>query len=297
MVLLLGLSSCRRGPSEPQQAQPGPPTPPDLSQCTRIEIRYPPSLLERRFGGSRRQGVLDSAELAHVRSLDPIVVEDTDRIATLAAKVSTGWFYYNTSGGIPGVGTVANVACYRGREQVASFAVKQGLFVVVGGSTWFQYTGGRFNFLRTMTDLWPLVLRGDCAENLGYLMEYWSPRVAAAPKRPAEHEWSIWCDVTLHNVLLRSLGSTEYPSLFLLRFQCPAAGEGKCHYAANPNCGLDSPADTVFLFETKAGWNQHGGAELFTFDHHDPKGGCVLLNDGTVKFLRTREELQQLRWK
>jgi predicted enzyme involved in methoxymalonyl-ACP biosynthesis len=30
---------------------------------------------------------------------------------------------------------------------------------------------------------------------------------------------------------------------------------------------------------------------------HDPKGGCALLNDGTVKFIRTKEELQQLRWK
>ena len=103
--------------------------------------------------------------------------------------------------------------------------------------------------------------------------------------------------MTLHRVLLRSPGAPEYVRLFLRRFQCPAAGEGKCHYAANPNCILDSPADTVFLFETKAGWNQHGGAELFTFDHHDPKGGCVLLNDGTAKFIRTREELQQLRWK
>ena len=53
----------------------------------------------------------------------------------------------------------------------------------------------------------------------------------------------------------------------------------------------------VLLFETKAGWNQHGGPELFTFDNHEPKGGCVLLNDGTVKFIRTEEELQKLRWK
>jgi hypothetical protein len=35
---------------------------------------------------------------------------------------------------------------------------------------------------------------------------------------------------------------------------------------------------------------------LFTFDHHDPKGGCVLLHDGTVKFIRTEEELHALRW-
>ena len=32
---------------------------------------------------------------------------------------------------------------------------------------------------------------------------------------------------------------------------------------------------------------QHGGPELFTFDNHNPKGGCVLFNDGTIKFIRT----------
>jgi hypothetical protein len=53
----------------------------------------------------------------------------------------------------------------------------------------------------------------------------------------------------------------------------------------------------VFLFESKPGWNQHGGPELFTFDNHDPRGGCVLLKDGTVRFIRTEEELHALRWK
>jgi hypothetical protein len=66
-------------------------------------------------------------------------------------------------------------------------------------------------------------------------------------------------------------------------------------------------------------------AELFTFNNHDSRGGCprfregetvpvytgILLNvenpalvslwlirrNGTVKFIRTEEELQQLRWK
>jgi len=40
-----------------------------------------------------------------------------------------------------------------------------------------------------------------------------------------------------------------------------------------------------------------GGPELFTFDNHEPRGGYVLLNDGTVKFIRTQEELNSLRWK
>jgi hypothetical protein len=68
-------------------------------------------------------------------------------------------------------------------------------------------------------------------------------------------------------------------------------------YAMNSNCREGSPDDMVFLFESQPGWNQHGGPELFTFDNHDPKGGCVLLNDGTVKFIRTKEELYQLQWK
>jgi hypothetical protein len=80
-------------------------------------------------------------------------------------------------------------------------------------------------------------------------------------------------------------------------FQCPSAGRGRCNYALNPNCKSYSSGDVVFLFEAKAGWNQHVGRELFTFDNHDPKGGCVLLKNGTVKFIRTQEEFQQLRWK
>ena len=68
-------------------------------------------------------------------------------------------------------------------------------------------------------------------------------------------------------------------------------------YAMNPDCEPNSPPDTVLLLEAEPSWNRHGGPALFTFDNHDPKGGLVLLNDGTVKFIRTEEELTQLRWK
>jgi hypothetical protein len=80
-------------------------------------------------------------------------------------------------------------------------------------------------------------------------------------------------------------------------FKCPSTGEGKCHYGMNSDCTYDSPGDLVLLFEARAGWNQHGGPELFAFDNHDPRGGCVLLNDGTVRFVRTPAELRELRWK
>ena len=104
-----------------------------------------------------------------------------------------------------------------------------------------------------------------------------------------------WCDA-LEWAWVGS-GKGEWHDRKMKTHVCPAIGEGRSTYAMNPNCKYDSAADMVLLFETKAGWNQHGGPELFTFDNHDPKGGCVLLNDGTVKFIRTKEELQQLRWK
>ena len=64
---------------------------------------------------------------------------------------------------------------------------------------------------------------------------------------------------------------------------------------ASENVGawaIVAPYAPVLLW---ASWRK--GRELFAFDNHDPRGGCVLLNDGTVKFIRTEEELHALRWR
>jgi hypothetical protein len=50
------------------------------------------------------------------------------------------------------------------------------------------------------------------------------------------------------------------------------------------------------LFETHAGWNQHGGPELMAFDHHEPNGCNVLLNRGKIKFI-TPDHVADLKWK
>jgi hypothetical protein len=110
---------------------------------------------------------------------------------------------------------------------------------------------------------------------------------------PAPLSW--WCDAMEWAFAGSAKG--KWHDSKMKTHVCPGVGEGRSTYAMNPNCKPDSPSDMVLLFETRGGWNQHGGPELFTFDNHDPKGGCVLLNDGTVKFIRTTEELQQLRWK
>ncbi len=75
-----------------------------------------------------------------------------------------------------------------------------------------------------------------------------------------------------------------------------AGDKGPCHYAINPNCEPNSPGDMVLLFETKAGWNQQGGPEMLTTENHKDKGSNILFNDGTMKFIRTKE-LETLKWK
>ena len=148
--------------------------------------------------------------------------------------------------------------------------------------------------------------------------------------RPRPHvDPNHWCDTivdgyrrkwTIRGESDANKKERTYPDAYVAKvFTCPsvhaASGENDAYsqsdktdssdqppntwtsdYAMNPNCRADSPEDMVFLFESKPGWNQHGGPELFTFDNRDPKGGLVLLNDGTPKFVRTEEELQQLRW-
>jgi hypothetical protein len=79
-----------------------------------------------------------------------------------------------------------------------------------------------------------------------------------------------WCDA-----LLEALPNTPEKL-----FQCPGGGGGRCHYAMNPNAEPNSPNNTVLLFETRAGWNQSGGPELWTFENHRGKG-CSVVFVGT----------------
>ena len=78
-------------------------------------------------------------------------------------------------------------------------------------------------------------------------------------------------------------------------FRCPAVEEGKCHYAVNPKCEPNSPADIVLLFETKGGWNQFGGPELMAIDNHTQRGCNIGYNDGHVEFVK-EEEIGDLKW-
>ena len=269
--------------------------PPDLSPYTCVEIQYHPSMLEYFFPYAVQQRLLSPSEKEYLQSMKTIVVENPDNLKALADEVNKG---IRTSE-IVRQRSMANVVCYRDDEPLMSFPIYNDNSIVTEGRYRFEWPNG-LQSLRTFTpQLQTIDLRVKCAANLKNLWHRFRlyEKVAESgffrrrnKPYPAPN---TWCDS-----ILRAYRVTKSSDDYLMKpYICPSAGQGKCHYGMNPNCKLDSPPDMVLLFETKGGWNQHGGPELFTFGNHDHRGGCVLFNDGTVKFIRTTEEFQQLRWK
>ena len=98
-----------------------------------------------------------------------------------------------------------------------------------------------------------------------------------------------WCDL-----LVERAGASK--DQFLCCGAVKASDKNLSHYAINPNCEPNSPPDMVIIFETKAGWNQHGGLEILSTKHHQNKGCNILFNDGSVQFV-TKDKLHELKWK
>jgi len=94
-----------------------------------------------------------------------------------------------------------------------------------------------------------------------------------------------WCDLLI-----------KYAYMTEKEFVCPSAGEGRSHYAINPNASAVTHPHMVVLFETKGGWNQFGGPELFTAENHKGEVGNILFNDLHVRFVK-KEQLGELKWK
>ena len=308
------------------------PSAPDLSDCTRIEIRWDPSLFAYFFRGIDAKRLVSPAERDYLESTNVSILDDPGRIHVFAEKVSEGRFNGRAGGltrkvawSLPGPPFV-RIVCYRDEERVASLTLSgMGMEMVTEDRRRFAY--------RAVWDYWEVIeppenrgfkLRASCADNLQTLW-YGSPldrRDVSSYPRPDD-----WCDAVVrsfrrHHVIDKNGVKRRYRSDRQIAglFLCPSVrdtareagvrddvGQSNAsayeapgfvsHYAMNPDCRPSSEGDMVLLFEAEAGWNQHGGPELFTFGNHDRKGGLVLLNDGTVRFIRTEEELKQLRWK
>jgi len=268
----------------PEAPEPPKPSPPDLSRCTRLEIRYYPSNLEHVCHTVKDRSLLSPEEIEYLQSPDAIVVDDQKLIKALAHDISSG--SYGGSGGAIGARPIADIRYHNG-ERLTSFTYFI-LSIKSEEGHWFDYDRRLPSLEKLTPQIRPFRLRLDCADNLRSLHDRLQSYLESEKAYPAATKWN--------DSIVRFLYEPPWPVTVRV-LNCPSAGKGKSHYAMNPNCEPNSLPDTVLLFETKAGWNQHGGSELFTFDNHDPRGGCVILNDGTVKFIRTKEELQQLRWK
>ena len=138
--------------------------------------------------------------------------------------------------------------------------------------------------------LWPVFIRLReyrrrirCGENLVTLGK--SMVIYACDYDDKYPTANKWCDLL-----------TKYAEVSQKEFVCPSLGEGRCHYAMNPNAKLTSPPYIVVLFETKGGWNQFGGPGLVTFENHKGKGCNICFNDFHVEFVKPNQ-LGELKWK
>ncbi len=290
----------------------------DIPACTRVEIRYQPSILEYFFPYLGQQSLLSPTEKEYLQLMKTIVVHDSQALKAFINDINKGV----SLDGIVRERSRAQVVCYHEDKSLTSIPIFNDDSVVTDWMDRFTYPDGILSLRMVTPQIKPFEFRVQCAANLRNLWHRLRLYHKAEKKHPLVPSGradmlypapAYWCGamVQASQQTLYKEGDTIFGRYSIYGRSdeqvisphiCPGTGEAKRHlaksnYAMNPNCKRDSPPDTLLLFETKAGWNQHGGPELFTFDNHDPKGGCVLLNDGTVKFIRTKKELQQLRWK
>ena len=135
----------------------------------------------------------------------------------------------------------------------------------------------RFQCADNLEDLWFRLRVYHIARNYAIAKQGRTPTDAIVSGYPAASEW---CDAM--KWAYETSAALKHDRV-TAPYKCPGGSGDMCHYAMNAVAKPNSPGNMVLLFEAKAGWNQYGGPELFTFEHHDPCGGLVLLNDGTVK--------------
>ncbi len=262
--------------------------PPDLARCARIELQWIWAP-KQSPASAEKDNLLNSDEERYLDSLNSIVLVDPNDIKVLADEVVSAQYL----GIVPKPTQMVEyvlVTGYIDAEPQVSFVLRGSELETKGRGVSYAFRNNRFPLCleKFRPQIRPFANRRHCALTLQGLYMRMHHAADAAYPLPSQ-----WCDA-----IERAMHAGHLPeNTIRWAFVCPGVREGESTYAMNPDCKHDSPSDMVLLFETKAGWNQHGGPELFTFDNHDPKGGLVLLNAGRVKFIRTEEELKQLRWK
>jgi hypothetical protein len=260
---------------------------PGLHSYERIEIQYKPSILEFFFPYKSQQSLLSPDEMGYLQSDKTIVLNDKQDIHAVAHYIPHTRADTAVIVGIPvRYRSHAEVVCYSEGKPFLPFTICNDNAIVIEGKYLISFKG--FPSLKKLTpEIQAIDLRMRCAANLKnqwYRFRFYNMHEALRQNDPSLRNQTLyptpthWCDDILRHYPVFGIGIGRWNAK---PHVCPSAVEGKNHYAMNPNCKPDSPPDMVLLFETRAGWNENGGPELFTFDNHDP----------------TKEELHQLRWK
>jgi len=276
---------------------------PDLSKCTRLRIRYENGAMVHFFAGNGKDNLFTEAEQEYIRSFNTWVISDPNQIRSFAKAVGQ----VARCDRIPSLHSGRlRITCYRCIWPTALLETE-----LAAGPNWDSIRYPQAVLLESILvppGIEKLRPRYYCVHRIKSIPVWEAVLMRKASAYPDPNRW---CDAVVESLRQKKLSRNGGPPTRSHSdagtdgtFRCPAmkpldepVREWVSDYTMNPFCEPNSPKDTVLLFESKPGWNQHGGPELFTFDNHDPKGGCVLLNDGTVKFVRTKEELAQLRWK
>jgi hypothetical protein len=270
--------------------------PPSLKKCTRLQISFEPSAWEYYFPHADQQRLFSPAEAKYLQLPRTVRVDYWVDVKEFAYQVGE-----TRESGIAFQGAKARVTCYDENTRLMTLDLYGDCLVAETGEAFSDFVMGyHAKFRELAPEIRPYDFRVRCADNLKDLHNRFRLYPQARKSRslkpdavPLDYPMqTTWCDQL--SVAFGEIGMLD--EFVAKPFKCPGGGEGKSHYAMNPNCRYDSPGDRVLLFETQAGWNQSGGPELFTAENHAPRGGLVLLNDGTVKFIRTKDDLRRLRW-
>ncbi len=222
-----------------------------------------------------------------LKSLSNLINQSDYHVGTPVSSYITYW------------GTVFYV--FKNDKQICTFTVLAEDNLLLGKyGCFFSLKNLQKEFYRILPEMQPLVHRAECAANierLGFDLDNYTKFIKKGystlfkPIRPYPDP-NYWNDLLLaYHIKAKDVVEQ---SIFK-RFMCHNHDEALCDFAMNPICTPESPNDVVLLFEADSGWNQHGGSELMVFDHHEPPGCNVLLNDGTARFI-TPDQIDTLNW-
>jgi len=232
------LLSCQKQPSgtnqssdtnQPSVTKQPDPKPPDISDCTRIELRYSHPILGR-FFGIKPQNFLNEEEIEYVQSLDKIVFDDQKFIKALAHDISMGTYGRPVEEGL-GIPTtnIMYLVCYRNDERITSFIWYPDR-LETEDKYWFYDVKGWMRLKNpTIPKISHLRLRVGCAGKLRSLYQAFWFHFQKKKSYPLPDKW---CDAVVQHNQDEIYGKNGYMEFF----KCPSVDEGKCHYAMNPNC-------------------------------------------------------------